>query len=62
MANRKPPIATKPTRNVEEDGFISKAITTAGFVHDSQGFAPLLTGEAQAVYADSADASEAHHT
>ena len=21
--------------NVEEDGFISKAITTAGFVHDS---------------------------
>ena len=30
--------------NVEEDGFISKAITTAGLVHDSQCFAPLLTG------------------
>ena len=52
----------KAHRNVEEDGFISKAITTAGFVHDSQGFAPLLTGEAHAVYADSADASEAHPT
>ena len=48
--------------NVEEDGLISKAITTAGLVHDSPGFAPWLTGEAPAVTADSADASEAHHT
>ena len=30
--------------NVEEDGFISKAITMAGLVQDSQCFAPLLTG------------------
>ena len=52
----------KAHRNVEEEGFISKAITTAGLVHDSPGFAPWLTGEEHAVYADSADASEAHNT
>ena len=48
--------------NVEEDGFISKAITTAGNLHDSQCFEPLLTGNERAVYADSAYASEAHNT
>ena len=52
----------KAHRNVEEDGFISQAITTAGLVHDSPGFAPWLTGEAPAVTADSGYASEAHHT
>ena len=36
--------AYKAHRNVEEDGLISKAITTAGLVHDSPGFAPWLTG------------------
>ena len=46
--------------NVEEDGFISKAITTAGNVHDSQCFVPLMTGNEQAVYADSAYASAKH--
>ena len=30
----------KAHRNVEEDGLISKAITTAGLVHDAPGFAP----------------------
>ena len=58
--NQKTTDGYKAHRNVEEGGFISKAITTAGFVHDSQGFAPLLTGEGHAVYADSADASEAN--
>ena len=48
--------------NVEEDGLISKAITTAGLVHDSPGFAPWLTEEAHALTADRADASEAHPT
>jgi IS5 family transposase len=48
--------------NVEEDGFISKAITTSGNVHDSQCFEPLFTGKEQAVYADSAYASAKHDT
>ncbi len=46
--------------NVDEDGFISRAITTAWNVHDSQCLEGLLTGAEQAVYADSAYAS-AHH-
>jgi hypothetical protein len=37
----------KAQLNVEEDSFISKAITTAGFVHDSQYFAPLTAADKQ---------------
>lgn len=46
--------------NVEEDAFITNAITTAGNVHDSQCLEDLLTGAETAVYADSAYASNKH--
>jgi len=46
--------------NVDEDAFITSAITTAGNVHDSQCFEDLLTGAEVAVYADSAYASSKH--
>ena len=45
---------------VEEDGFVSSVITTAGNVHDSQCLEDLLTGAETAVYADSAYASVRH--
>lgn len=57
---RKTTYGFKAHINVDEDGFIAKAITTAGNVHDSQCFAALLTGREKAAYADSAYASEAH--
>lgn len=43
--------------NVDEDGFVKAMEFTAGNVHDSQVFTPLLSGGEQAVYADSAYAS-----
>lgn len=46
--------------NVDEDGFVSQVITTAGNVHDSQCMEDLLTGAEAAVYADSAYASSQH--
>lgn len=46
--------------NVDEDAFITSAITTAGNVHDSQCLEDLLTGAETAVYADSAYASHKH--
>jgi transposase, IS5 family len=46
--------------NVDEDAFITSAITTAGNVHDSQCLEDLLTGAETAVYADSAYASNKH--
>ena len=45
---------------VEEDGFIKASVFTAGNIHDSQCFAPLLSGGESAVYADSAYKSEQH--
>jgi len=46
--------------NVDEDGFIKAQELTAGNTHDSQVFESLLTGNEQAVYADSAYKSKAH--
>lgn len=46
--------------NVDEDAFITSAITTAGNVHDSQCLEALLRGTEEAVYADSAYASHKH--
>ncbi|MDP2153956.1 MAG: IS5 family transposase [Methylotenera sp.] len=46
--------------NVNEDAFITSAITTAGNVHDSQCLEDLLTGTETAVYADSAYISHKH--
>lgn len=51
----------KAHMNVDEDGFVSRVITTAGNVHDSQCLEDLLTGVEVAVYADSAYASERHN-
>lgn len=50
----------KAHMNVDEDGFVSSVLTTAGNVHDSQCLEDLLTGAESAVYADSAYASQAH--
>jgi IS5 family transposase len=50
----------KAHMNVDEDGFVSSVLTTAGNVHDSQCLEDLLTGAEVAVYADSAYASAAH--
>lgn len=43
--------------NVDEDGFVKTMEMTAGNVHDSQVFTELLSGDEEAVYADSAYAS-----
>jgi transposase, IS5 family len=43
--------------NVDEDGFVKAMQMTAGNVHDSQVFTELLSGDEEAVYADSAYAS-----
>jgi len=43
--------------NVEEDGFVKAVEFTAGNVHDSQVFTPLLSGDEEKVFADSAYAS-----
>jgi IS5 family transposase len=50
----------KAHMNVDEDGFVSSVMTTAGNVHDSQCLEELLTGAETAVYADSAYASVRH--
>lgn len=50
----------KAHMNVDEDGFVSKVMTTAGNVHDSQCLEALLTGTEEAAYADSAYASHKH--
>ena len=50
----------KTHMNVDEDGFIKAQELTAGNTHDSQVFESLLTGNEQAVYADSAYKSKAH--
>ena len=50
----------KAHMNVDEDGFVSQVMTTAGNVHDSQCLEDLLTGAETAVYADSAYASARH--
>jgi transposase, IS5 family len=44
--------------NVDEDGFVKALEFTAGNVHDSQVFTPLLSGKEAKVFADSAYASE----
>jgi transposase, IS5 family len=43
--------------NVDEDGFVKAMELTAGNVHDSQIFTPLLSGDEEKVFADSAYAS-----
>lgn len=43
--------------NVDEDGFVKAMEFTAGNVHDSQVFTELLSGDEEAVFADSAYAS-----
>jgi transposase, IS5 family len=43
--------------NVDEDGFVKAIEMTAGNVHDSPVFTELLSGDEEAVYADSAYAS-----
>ncbi len=50
----------KAHMNVDEDGFISQVLITAGNVHDSQCLEDLLTGAEAAVYADSAYAGSKH--
>ena len=50
----------KAQMKVDEDGFVSSVITTAGKVHDSQCLEDLLTGAETAVYADSAYTSVRH--
>ena len=50
--------ATKPTSMSKKMALLAKP--SPRLVHDAPGFAPWLTGEAPAVYADSADASEAN--
>lgn len=57
---RKSTYGYKAHINVDEDGFIKDTDFTAGNVHDSNCFTELLSGEEQAVYADSAYRSEAH--
>lgn len=57
---RKTTYGYKAHINVEEDGFINKVCYTPGNLHDSQCLEALLTGKEQAVYADSAYASQAH--
>lgn len=47
----------KAHANVDEDGFVKTMEMTAGNVHDSQVFTELLSGDEEAVYADSAYAS-----
>lgn len=44
--------------NVDEDGFVKAMEFTAGNVHDSQVFTALLSGDEEAVFADSAYASQ----
>ena len=46
--------------NVDEDGFILAQTLTSGSLHDSNVFEQLLTGEEEAVYADSAYRSQKH--
>jgi hypothetical protein len=47
----------KAHMNVDEDGFVSSVMTTAGNVHDSQCLEDLLTGAEEAVYAGLPDKS-----
>lgn len=51
---RKSTYGFKAHINVEEDGYIKRYEITAGNVHDSQVFEPLLTGTEKEAYADSA--------
>lgn len=46
--------------NVDEDGFILAQTLTTGSLHDSNVFEQLLTGEEEAVFADSAYKSQKH--
>jgi len=46
--------------NVDEDGFIKSEALTTGSLHDSNMFEELLTGNEEAVYADSAYKSKRH--
>jgi IS5 family transposase len=46
--------------NVDEDGFILNQSLTTGCLHDSNVFEELLTGNEEAVYADSAYKSQKH--
>lgn len=58
---RKTTYGYKTHVNVDEDGFVKAMEFTAGNVHDSQVFTPLLSGKEKAVLADSAYASAATH-
>lgn len=57
---RKTTYGFKAHVNAEEDGFIKAYELTAGNVHDSKVFEPLLTDKEEEVYADSAYKSRVH--